>query len=93
MMRSWSNCIVFAILLYVRRARKARKENKRHTGYLALRRSDWGRFPHVLYASIRADGSLRLVSYKPVSPKRRRIPPPLFRGAVKWGDRNRKRPD
>jgi hypothetical protein len=29
---------------------------------------------------------VRVVSYKPITPRKRRIPPPLFAGKVKWGD-------
>ena len=72
-----SNCIVFALLLWWRRGRR---------GYVVVRRSRFGPFPHVLYAEIRKSGTLRLVSYKPTAGKPRKCPPPLFRGSSKWGD-------
>lgn len=75
-----SNCIVFALTLY-RRRRKAGRE-----GYIVIRRSRWGAFPHVLYAEKRDDGKLRVVSYKPSNPKIKVMPPPLFRGKSTWGD-------
>lgn len=73
-----TNCIVFAVRLWWRRGRA-------HRGYIVLRRSDWGPFPHVLYAEIRR-GRVRLVSYKPASPEKRKMPPPCFEGRVRWGD-------
>jgi hypothetical protein len=72
-----SNCILFAVLLWWRRGRR---------GYVLFRRSRYGPFCHALYAEIRADGSLRVVSYKPKNPKLKRVPPPLFRGSSRWGD-------
>ena len=77
---STSNCVAFAVRLYVRRARKGRR------GYLVLRRSHWGRFPHMLFGRARADGSLALVSYVPTDPHERKMPPPCFGGRVRWGD-------
>jgi hypothetical protein len=35
-----SNCLIFAIALYWRR---------RWHGYIVIRKSHWGRFPHFLY--------------------------------------------
>jgi hypothetical protein len=79
---AYSNCIVFALLLYLRRRAKG------HKGYIIVRRSRWGKFPHVLYMEPRADpvAPMRIVSFVPRSPKRRRFPPPMFRGRSKWGD-------
>ena len=39
-----------------------------------------------------AAGLVRVVSYKPLAPKKRKFPPPLFEGRVKWGDRLVKNP-
>lgn len=75
-----SNCFAFALALHARR-RKAGRE-----GYIVLRWSRWGPFPHALYGERRRDGSLRLVSYKPIDPRPRRVPPPVFKGASRWGD-------
>lgn len=75
-----SNCIVFACSLCRRRQRKGRE------GYLLMRWSRWGPFPHLLYGERRRDGKVRLVSYKPTNPTKRKMPPPLFRGTSKWGD-------
>lgn len=71
-----SNCLFFAVALWWRRG---------GIGYLVMRRSRWGRFPHVLYAELRGD-RLRIVSYVPLDPKHKTCPPPLFIGRVKWGD-------
>lgn len=75
-----SNCILFAVALYRRRRRKGRE------GYIVIRRSRWGAFPHLLYAELRRHGHLRVVSYKPADPRERKVPPPLFDGASAWGD-------
>lgn len=74
-----SNCIIFAIKLYLRRRRKGEE------GYLAIRRSRWGKFPHMLYGRVH-NGRARVVSYVPINPKHKMLPPPLFHGRVKWGD-------
>lgn len=74
-----SNCIVWAILLYWRRRAKGK------AGYLMLRRSRWGKFPHMLYAEARPYG-LRVISYVPHDPSIKGCPPPVFRGRSKWGD-------
>jgi hypothetical protein len=75
-----SNCLAFAVALYCRRKRSG------HEGYLVMRRSRWGPFPHLLYAERRQDGRLRIVSYIPISPKQKPIPPVTFKGQSKWGD-------
>ncbi|PTT75176.1 hypothetical protein DBR42_29480 [Pelomonas sp. HMWF004] len=75
-----SNCILFAWRLYWRRRAKGRE------GYLLLRRSRSGPFPHCLYAEFRRCGTLRVVSFKPLSARDRWLPPPLFKGASRWGD-------
>jgi hypothetical protein len=76
-MRRWaaSNCLIFAVLLWLRWG-----------GYLVMRRSHWGWFPHFLHGRAGRDGRLRLVGYVPRSPRRKILPPPLFRGRVRWGD-------
>jgi hypothetical protein len=79
-----SNCLLFAISLYLRRVAKGR------VGYISIRRSHWGWFPHFLYQERRRYG-LRFVSYVPVCPRLRTIPPLLFKGRVKWGDYVRRR--
>jgi hypothetical protein len=75
-----SNCLFWALRLYLRRRAKG------FEGYLLLRRSRSGPFPHFLYAEVRRTGSLRLVSFKPLAPKEKKLPPPLFRGTSRWGD-------
>lgn len=72
-----TNCLFWALALYLRRGRR---------GYLVVRQSRWGPFPHFLYGERRADGRLRLVSYIPKSPSPRKVPPPCFRGKHRWGD-------
>lgn len=80
------NCVVFAVRLRWRRWRRGRE------GYLMLRQSRLlsGWLPHVLYAERRPNGSLRIVSFKPLDPK----PLPWwlswravwFCGSIKCGD-------
>ena len=76
---SRSNCLLWALALYRRRRGRIR--------YVVARRSHWGWFPHFFYAEARPDGRLRLVAYAPTEPRARLLPPLLFRGAVRWGDR------
>jgi hypothetical protein len=71
-----SNCLLFAIRLYLRRAKKG------DAGYLVMRRSRHGAFPHFLYLH----RGRRLISYCPLNPRHKLLPPPLFNGFVKWGD-------
>lgn len=75
-----SNCLFFALALYRRRRRKGKD------AYLVVRRSRWGKFPHVLYAERRPCG-VRLVSYSPKDPRHKACPPPLFAGRTRWGDK------
>ena len=75
-----SNCIVFAVALYWRRREKGKE------GYLMIRRSRMGAFPHCLYAETRLNGTMRIVSFKPSHPSARKMPPPLFEGGSRWGD-------
>jgi hypothetical protein len=74
-----SNCVVWAVLLYLRRRERGR------SGYLMLRKSRHGWFPHCLYAEWCHHG-LRVVSYVPLEPEERKCPPPAFVGRSKWGD-------
>lgn len=75
-----TNCLFFALALYYRRLRK----NKR--GYVVSRRSFYGWFPHFMYSRRRRDGTCQIVGYVPCNPKIKRLPPPMFRGRVQWGD-------
>jgi hypothetical protein len=75
-----SNCLAWAWSLYWRRREKGRE------GYLLMRRSRSGPFPHFLYAEVRKTGTLRVVSFKPLNPREKKVPPPMFRGSSRWGD-------
>ena len=75
-----SNCIIWAWRLYWRRRAKG------FEGYLMVRRSRSGPFPHFLYAEARRAGSIRMVSFKPLAPREKLVPPPVFRGTSRWGD-------
>lgn len=80
-----SNCLVFALLLYRRRVRRGV-----YRGYVQVRWSHWGSFPHFLYAERRAVAGwfkpMRMVSYVPQDPRHKTCPPPVFKGRVRWGD-------
>ena len=75
-----SNCFAWAIALYLRRRAKGRE------GYIMIRRSRSGPFPHCLYGEVRRCGTLRIVSYKPLAPVERKYPPILFPGEPRWAD-------
>jgi hypothetical protein len=82
-----SNCIIFAWTLYRRRRAKARRDGKVFRGYVSIRVSWSGEFPHFIYTEIHGRKSPRFVHYGPV----RRVddklfPPPCFVGKVVWGD-------
>jgi hypothetical protein len=78
---SRSNCLLWAVAFWWRRHRKG------YEGHVTLRKSRWGYFPHVCYLEHRPrTGTIRLVSYKPLSPRKRLVPPPLFHGFNAWGD-------
>ncbi|WP_343639053.1 hypothetical protein [Roseateles sp.] len=53
---------------------------------MSLRRSRYGRFPHFLVMRRRRDGLFRAVSFKPVDPTERKVPPPVLEGRSRWGD-------
>jgi hypothetical protein len=75
-----SNCILWACALHRRRRARGCE------GYLMVRWSRWGPFPHVLCAERRRTGTLRMVSYKPTAPRAKPVPPLVFDGKSKWGD-------
>lgn len=79
-----SNCLVFALVLYLRRKRRGK------VGYLMLRRSWSGPFPHFIYVELQGRTRPRMVSYCPLHPKQNKVmPPPVFEGFVRWGDQRR----
>lgn len=75
-----SNCLLFYLALRRRRLKRGKR------GGIYIRRSHWGWFPHVIYQYKNWAGKHRMVSFVPVSPRKRLVPPPLFVGRVKWGD-------
>lgn len=78
---SRSNCLAFAWALYWRQYKKG------SLGFIAVRRSHWGPFPHFLYLRLNSRSNRwRCVSFVPRAPLPRRIPPLLFQGRVRWGD-------
>ena len=74
-----SNCVCWAYALKARRAAKGK------SGEVYWRMSRWGFFPHSLYGET-INGRLRMVSYKPVAPKHKPLPPLIFNGRPMWGD-------
>ena len=78
---SRSNCLAFAWALYWRRYKKG------CTGFVAVRKSHWGPFPHFLYVRLNPKrNTWRFVSSVPVAPERKMFPPLFFQGRVRWGD-------
>ena len=75
-----TNCLLYAMSLWWRRMRKGQRV------YFTVRKSDMGNFPHFLFGEERR-GRLRIISYKPIAPRRRRLPPLFFKGRVAWGDK------
>ena len=75
-----SNCILWAYALRRRRRTKGKR------GRIYWRMSMWGPFPHALYGET-INGKLRVVSYKPINPRHKALPPPVFAGKVEWGDK------
>jgi hypothetical protein len=67
-----NNCLVYALRKWFR-----------HGGYLIIRKSRWGWFPHFLWSPAAPPEAEQ---YIPVNPKRRLLPPLIFRGHVKRGD-------
>lgn len=56
-------------------------------GFVAMRKSHWGAFPHFLYVGVNPKRrSWRIVSFVPTAPRQRLIPPLVFHGQVRWGD-------
>jgi hypothetical protein len=87
-----SNCFFFAVALRMRRAktnakRRKKRDGKRQLwiGYVSVRTSFWGPFFHFLYQERRPYGT-RFISFVPLKPSVRKIPPLLFEGRIKWGD-------
>jgi hypothetical protein len=83
--RELSNCIIFAFLL------RHRVEGKGHRIDKMKRKSVWGKFSHHLVGIGRPGRNgqadrVRVVSYKPISPRKSVVPPPLFAARVKCGD-------
>jgi len=71
-----TNCLFFACYLFWRRG---------GIGYIAVRWSRWGNFPHFLYGEMRHN-KIKLISYIPINPKHKSFPPPFFKGKLKIGD-------
>lgn len=78
--RKFSNCLVFALMLYYRRRRKGKK------GFVISRQSKYYKGPHFMYARMRENKTAQLVGFVPKYPKQRTFPPPFFEGKIVWGD-------
>lgn len=75
---SKANCVIWAFKLWARRLRKGD-----YRGYVSIRKSRHGPFIHALYQY-----GNHFVSYVPIEPEERKVPPALFPGRVKWGDKD-----
>lgn len=73
-----SNCLIFAIWMFIRH----------RDSYFIWRRSDYYPGPHFLWGRRANDGRIRVVHLVPHSPRHRLLPPPLFLGRLKRGDRH-----
>ena len=83
-----TNCLFFAVALYLRRWRKARARNEQFDDYILFRLSKikWGVF-HVLYGRLsKVTGHARLISYKPNTPEKDGVEI-VFNGHVERGDK------
>ena len=67
-----SNCFIWAV-----------RQWWREGGYVAARKSSYGPFPHFVWTPT---VSSEAMSFVPVRPRRRLLPPLIFRGRVKIGD-------
>ena len=72
-----TNCFFFAVYLFFKR---------KGVGYISVRWSRWGNFPHFLYEEMR-HGQIKQISYVPINPRHKKIPPLLFKGKIKIGDK------
>lgn len=81
-----SNCLFWALLMWARLIRPHGRRMARRC-HIDARWSTWGPFLHFGVMLPCRDGRFRYISYKPTSPVRRRLPPLLFYGRVRWGDR------
>lgn len=63
-----SNCLFWALGRW-----------RRFGGYLVVRRSQWGPFPHFAWS----ETLQTFKSFEPLHPRRRRLPPLIFRGRVR----------
>lgn len=75
-MSDYSNCLFFVLKIYFKR---------KFRGKIRIRKSRWGYFPHFLYIERK-----HIVQYTPINPKLKICPPPVFKGKVKWGDKDEK---
>ena len=75
-----SNCLIVAWLFYRRLKRRGIE------AYWSRRPSRKAPVPHWLVMWRLPSGRLHTVSFKPAEPIKRRLPPILFRGRVRWGD-------
>ena len=67
------NCFFFAIKRWFQRG-----------GYLIIRKSRFGPFPHFIWAKDLRDAEIE--HYVPIDPKHRLIPPLFFSGKIKRDD-------
>jgi hypothetical protein len=63
----YSNCLIYALTQWCR-----------YGGYVAMRTSHWGWFPHFLWSP----DLVKWWAYVPLKPARHWCPPLLFRGQV-----------
>lgn len=80
-----SNCLIWAVRAWLRLRRPGRRRVARRV-HLDARTSDYTMVLHFGVMVQCGDGRFRYISFKPVDPRHKACPPPLFEGAVRWGD-------
>lgn len=83
-----SNCLLWALAAWLRLGRPHRRRLARRV-HFDLRTSDYTRVLHfgVMVRCRCGEDRYRYLSFKPLDPKHKACPPPLFKGRVYWGDR------
>lgn len=66
-----SNCLIFALCQWYKNG-----------GYLVVRKSRWGWWPHFLWSA----DLKSFEQFAPTNPVHKKFPPFLFKGSIKIGD-------
>lgn len=80
-----SNCLFWACAMWWRLRKPNRRRGARERQF-SWRGSRWGCFPHFGVMVACRDGRFRFISYKPINPRHKALPPPVFEGGPRFGD-------